>query len=102
MSNSKKIKVKVNPIYPADGIGDAETGIRFTKTKWEEVSLKDWNRLKESRGRMWNHSMPRFITEDQDWELTKVKESEFTVDNIVDKVVEEPDTSDEWYASEEE
>jgi hypothetical protein len=47
-------------------------------------------------------SIPRFITEDQHWEVQPVIESEITIDNIVDEVVEKPDSSDEWYASEEE
>jgi len=51
---------------------------------------------------MWDHSMPRFITEDQDWKITRVKESELTIDNMVDPVVEEPDISEDWYGSEEE
>lgn len=100
---NKKIKVKVNPMYPSDAIGDAETGITFTKNKWEEVSQTNWKRLKDSKGRLWKDlSIPRFITEDKNWEVKPVVESEITIDNIVDEFVEKPDSSDEWYASEEE
>ena len=34
-----KVKVKVNPIYPADSIGDEVSGLTFTKDEWTEVRI---------------------------------------------------------------
>jgi len=100
-----KVKVKVNPLYPAGRIGDAETGLTFTKDKWVEVNGTDWKRLKESKGRAWNGqiSMPRFIAEGEDWEINPVNQTVSKVDNIDDVSDEvEDNISEDWYGSEEE
>ena len=62
-----KYKVKVNPAYPADSIGDEVSGLTFTKNDWTEVNGTDWKRLKESKGRLWDElSIPRLIAEGED------------------------------------
>ena len=100
-----KYKVKVNPAYPADSIGDEVSGLTFTKNDWTEVNGTDWKRLKESKGRLWNElSIPRLIAEGEDWEVTKVSQTTSLVDNteeVSDEVAEE-EISDDWYKSEEE
>lgn len=101
---NKKIKVKLNDLYPAGSIKDWVSGVTFTKNKWEEVNASTWNRLKESKGRLWEElSIPTFISEGEDWEIKKVEHTSLDVDNT-SEVVEEKveDISDEWYASEEE
>ena len=99
-----KYKVKVNPIYPADSIGDEVSGLTFTKDDWTEVNGTDWKRLKESKGRLWDEfSIPRLIEEGEDWEITKVDQTISLVDNTEDdsdEVAEE--ISEDWYGSEEE
>ncbi len=98
-----KIKVKVNPIYPADTIGDEVSGLTFTKDEWTEVNGGDWKRLKESKGRLWNDlSIPRLIAEGEDWEVKPVKEVINLVDNTSFIEDEVEDKSEEWYGSEEE
>ena len=37
-----KIKVKVNPVYDADAVGDEILGVTFTKNEWTEVNGSDW------------------------------------------------------------
>ena len=99
-----KVKVKVNPIYPADAIGDEVTGLTFTKDEWTEVNGGDWKRLKESKGRLWDElSIPRLVAEGEDWEVKKVDQTVSLVDNTEDdsdEVAEE--ISEDWYGSEEE
>ena len=98
-----KIKVKVNPVYPADAIGDERTGLTFTKNEWREVTGTDWKRLKESQGRLWDEfSIPRLIAEGQDWEVVKVNQTTMGVDNTPIDGDEVEDISDDWYGSEEE
>jgi 4-hydroxy-3-methylbut-2-enyl diphosphate reductase IspH len=100
-----KYKVKVNPIYPADAIGDEILGVTFTKNEWTEVNGTDWKRLQESKGRLWDEfSIPRLIAEDEDWEVVPVSQTTSLVDNtkeVSDEVAEE-EISDDWYKSEEE
>jgi hypothetical protein len=100
-----KVKVKVNPIYPADVIGDEILGVTFTKNEWTEVNGTDWKRLQESKGRLWNeYSIPRLIAEGEDWEVAPVSQTTSIVDNTKedsDEVAEE-EISDDWYKSEEE
>lgn len=102
--NMAKYKVKVNPIYPADSVGDEVSGLTFTKDDWTEVNGTDWKRLKESKGRLWGElSIPRLIAEGEDWEVKKVDQTVSLVDNIEDdsdEVAEE--ISEDWYGSEEE
>ena len=98
-----KVKVKVNPIYPADAIGDEVTGLTFTKDAWTEVNGGDWKRLKESKGRLWDElSIPRLIAEGEDWEVKKVDEVIDLVDNTESIEDEVEDETEEWYGSEEE
>ena len=100
-----KVKVKVNPVYPADAVGDEILGITFTKNEWTEVNGTDWKRLKESKGRAWNGSisMPRFIAEGEDMEIDSVNQTTTFVDNTDDVSDEVVDiVSEDWYASEEE
>ncbi len=102
--NMAKYKVKVNPIYPADSIGDEVSGLTFTKDDWTEVNGTDWKRLKEAKGRLWGElSIPRLIAEGEDWEVKKVDQTVSLVDNTEDdsdEVAEE--ISEDWYGSEEE
>tara|TARA_S200002703_G_scaffold153387_1_gene154918 strand:- start:138 stop:440 length:303 start_codon:yes stop_codon:yes gene_type:complete len=98
-----KIKVKVNPAYPADAIGDEVSGLTFTKDEWTEVNGTDWKRLKESKGRLWDEfSIPRLIAEGEDWEILKVSQTTLDKDNLTKDSDEVEDISDDWYGSEEE
>jgi len=100
-----KYKVKVNPVYPADAIGDEITGLTFTKDEWTEVNGTDWKRLKESKGRLWDEfSIPRLIAEGEDWEVAPVSQTTSIVDNTEEDSdeVAENEISDDWYKSEEE
>ena len=98
-----KYKVKVNPIYPADSIGDEVSGLTFTKDDWTEVNGTDWKRLKDSKGRLWGElSIPRLIAEGEDWEVKKVDEVIDLVDNTESIEDEVEDETEEWYGSEEE
>tara|TARA_B100001939_G_scaffold205454_1_gene176807 strand:- start:8910 stop:9212 length:303 start_codon:yes stop_codon:yes gene_type:complete len=98
-----KYKVKVNPAYPADSIGDEVSGLTFTKNDWTEVNGTDWKRLKESKGRLWNeYSIPRLIAEGEDWEVVPVNQTFIESDNDDMDSDEVEDISDDWYGSEEE
>lgn len=98
-----KVKVKVNPIYPADAIGDEVTGLQFTKDAWTEVNSSDWKRLKESKGRLWDKlRIPRLIAEGEDWEVEKVGETTLLVDNTKDASDEVADFFEVDYSAEEE
>ena len=100
-----KIKVKVNPVYEADAVGDEILGITFTKNEWTEVNGSDWKRLQESTGRMWNgeYSIPMLIEEGSDWEIKPVVQTDINEDNSNIESDEEADEpSEDWYGTEEE
>jgi len=100
-----KIKVKVNPNYPADAVGDEILGLTFTKNEWTEVNGTDWKRLKESTGRMWNGelSIPMLIEQGSEWEIKPVIQTNIEEDNSTIYGDEEADdSSKDWYKSEEE
>ena len=100
-----KIKVKVNPVYEADAVGDEILGVTFTKNEWTEVNGSDWKRLQESTGRMWNgeYSIPMLIEEGSDWEIKPVVQTSIDEDNSpVDSDEEADDSSEDWYGTEEE
>ena len=98
-----KVKIKVNPLYPAGTIGDEITGLTFTKDEWTEVNGTDWKRLKESKGRLWDEfSIPRLIAEGEDWEVVPVNQTSIESDNDYMDSDEVEDISDDWYGSEEE
>lgn len=100
-----KVKIKVNPAYPADAVGDELLGVTFTKNEWTEVNGGDWKRLKESTGRMWNgeYSIPMLIEEGSDGEIKPVIQTSIDEDNSpVDSDEEADNSSEEWYGTEEE
>tara|TARA_B100001939_G_scaffold29060_1_gene23035 strand:- start:8997 stop:9305 length:309 start_codon:yes stop_codon:yes gene_type:complete len=100
-----KVKIKVNPLYPAGTIGDEITGLTFTKDEWTEVNGTDWKRLKESTGRQWNGTLgiPKFIEEGSDWEVKEVSQTDLSEDNDDKSSDEVEDTvsEEDWFSEEE-